>query len=241
LKRKDKKSLSIVNLIDLQKSMNSSMIISRFDLLIFDCDGVLVDSERITNTVFAEMLNELGLPVTLEDMFEKFVGNSMQRCLEIIEMMIGTTPPADFESHYRQRTTLALQKQLEPVRGIREALDQLHLPYCVASSGDHTKMKTTLGITGLLPYFEGKLFSVTEVERGKPFPDVYLYAAQKMSAEPSRCLVIEDTPLGVQGGVSAGMTVFGYAELMSAERLRQAGAHFVFEDMSQLPTLIGTP
>jgi beta-phosphoglucomutase-like phosphatase (HAD superfamily) len=101
-------------------------------------------------------------------------------------------------------------------------------------------MRTTLGITKLLPYFDGKLFSVTEVERGKPFPDVYLYAAQKMSADPSRCLVVEDTPVGVQGGVSAGMMVLGYAELMNAEKLKQAGAHSVFEAMSYLPTLIDT-
>lgn len=213
---------------------------THFDLVIFDCDGVLVDSERITNTVFAEMLNELGLPVTLEDMFDQFVGNSMRRCLEMIETMLGTPPPVDFEHDYRQRTKLALQQQLEPIRGIREMLGRLTLPYCVASSGEHEKMRTTLGITKLLPYFDGKLFSVTEVERGKPFPDVYLYAAQKMSAEPSRCLVIEDTPVGVQGGVSAGMTVLGYAELMNAEKLKQAGAHFVFEEMSHLPTLIDT-
>ncbi|WP_088242106.1 HAD family hydrolase [Calothrix rhizosoleniae] len=211
---------------------------THFDLIIFDCDGVLVDSERITNAVFAEMLNDLGLSLTLEDMFEQFVGNSMQQCLKMIETMLGEKPPSDFVSNYRQRTKLALQQQLKPVRGIRQTLDRLSLPYCVASSSDREKMETTLGITGILPYFQGKLFSVTEVERGKPFPDVYLYAAEKMNAQPSRCLVIEDTPIGVRGGVSAGMIVGGYAELMNAEKLQQAGAHFVFEDMSQIPNLI---
>jgi HAD superfamily hydrolase (TIGR01509 family) len=165
------------------------MSITNFELVIFDCDGVLVDSERITNAVFAQMLNELGLPVTLEDMFDRFVGNSMLRCLEIIEEMLGKTPPREFEKHYRHRTKIALQQQLKPVGGIEEVIKQLKLPYCVASSGDREKMKTTLGITGLLPYFEDKLFSVTEVARGKPYPDVYLYAAKKMNAESTRCVV----------------------------------------------------
>lgn len=214
------------------------MNITNFDLIIFDCDGVLVDSERITNTVFAAMLNELGLAVTLEDMFDRFVGHSMKQCLEIMAKMLGEPPPITFVEQYQYRTKIALQTQLQPVRGIKEAIAQLNLPYCVASSGDHEKMRTTLGITELLPYFEGKLFSVTEVERGKPYPDVYLYAAEKMTTEPSRCVVIEDTPLGVQGGAAAGMTVFGYAELMAEERLQQAGAHLTFDDMSQLTKLI---
>jgi HAD superfamily hydrolase (TIGR01509 family) len=210
----------------------------QFDLVIFDCDGVLVDSERITNQVFAEMLNEIGLPVTLEDMFEKFVGRSMSQCLELIAEMLGTQPPEDFVENYKKRTTSALLSKLTAVPGIESALDKIRLPYCVASSGDHDKMRTTLGITKLLPRFEGKLYSVTEVKKGKPHPDVFLYAAQKHAVEPSSCVVIEDTPTGVKAGIAAGMTVYGYAALTPASRLLEAGAHGTFADMALLPSLI---
>ena len=211
---------------------------SNFDLIIFDCDGVLVDSELLTNTVFAAMLNESGLSVTLEDMFDKFVGNSMATCMEIIQNMLGKPAPDDFLKHYRARTRQALQAGLQPVNGIADALEKIDLPYCVASSGDHDKMRTTLAITGLLPRFEGKLFSVTEVARGKPHPDVFLYAAEKMGAKPNRCIVVEDTPIGVIAGSAAGMKVFGYAERMNAQRLKESGASLVFTEMRLLPQLI---
>ena len=211
---------------------------NKFDLVIFDCDGVLVDSERITNTVFAEMLNDLGLSVTLEDMFDHFVGNSMNRCLEIIQDMLGKPVPDNFVTEYKQRTKQALTENLKPVEGIKNAIDRLKFPYCVASSGEHQKMQTTLGLTGLLPYFTDKLFSVTEVARGKPYPDVFLYAAETMGFNPARCAVVEDTAIGVQAGVAAGMTVFGYAALTKAERLQKAGASHVFNHMKMLPELL---
>jgi HAD superfamily hydrolase (TIGR01509 family) len=210
----------------------------QFDLVIFDCDGVLVDSERITNQVFADMLNEIGLPVTLEDMLEQFVGRSMNQCLELITEMLGAQPPKNFVDNYRGRTTLALLSKLTAVSGIENALDKIRLPYCVASSGDHDKMRTTLGITRLLPRFEGKLYSVTEVARGKPHPDVFLYAAQKQAVAPSACVVIEDTPTGVKAGIAAGMTVYGYAARTPASRLLEAGAHGTFAEMVFLPSLI---
>jgi HAD superfamily hydrolase (TIGR01509 family) len=211
---------------------------SQFDLVIFDCDGVLVDSERITNQVFADMLNELGLPVTLEDMFEQFVGRSMSQCLDLITEMLCAQPPEDFVDNYRRRTTSALLSKLTAVPGIETALDKIRLRYCVASNGDHDKMRTTLGITGLLPRFEGQLYSVTEVEKGKPHPDVFLYAAHKQAVTPSSCVVIEDTPTGVKAGIAAGMTVYGYAALTPASRLLEAGAHGTFDDMALLPSLI---
>ncbi|WP_242045412.1 HAD-IA family hydrolase [Anabaena catenula] len=130
-----------------------------------------------------------------------------------------------------------MNKNLKPVDGIKEVLDELEIPHCVASSGDHKKMQTTLGITNLLSYFEGKLFSVTEVERGKPYPDVFLYAAERMGVEPAKCVVVEDTPIGARAGVAAGMKVFGYAKLMPAHKLEQEGA-IIFRDMRQLPYLL---
>lgn len=210
------------------------------ELVIFDCDGVLVDSERITNQVFAQMLNEIGIPVTLEDMFVHFVGRSMDQCLALISDLLKHEPPDDFVEVYRMRTKAALESSLTAVPGIEAALNEIELPYCVASSGDHDKMRTTLGIVGLLPRFEGKLFSVTEVERGKPAPDIFLHAARKCNIEPSACLVIEDTTTGVSAGIAAGMTVYGYSALTPASLLVDAGAHRVFDNMLELPSLIRT-
>ena len=207
-------------------------------LIIFDCDGVLVDSELIINIVFVELLNNLGLNVNIQDMYENFVGYSFAQCMVKIEKMLGKMPPKNFEVLYRRETTKALKKDLQPVRGVRDVIHQLKVPYCVASSSSHERMQSTLSITGLLPYFEGKLFSVKDVSRGKPFPDVYLHAAKTMGFEPSNCIVIEDTPVGVEGGISAEMTVFGYSERTSAHKLKAAGAHKVFDKMERLVDFI---
>lgn len=209
------------------------------ELVIFDCDGVLVDSEAITNRVFGEMLNELGINVTLDDMFELFVGYSMAQCLQIISDRLGKMPPADFVENYYHRARVALEAELTAVPGVAEALDQIGLPYCVASSGAQEKMRMTLGITGLLSRFEGKMFSATEVARGKPAPDVFLHAAEKLGVRPAACLVIEDTPPGVAAGVAAGMTVYGYSAQTPAARLLAAGAHRTFDRMVELPIMMG--
>jgi HAD superfamily hydrolase (TIGR01509 family) len=207
------------------------------DLVIFDCDGVLVDSERIANTEFARMLAQLGLNFTLEQMFERFVGRSMATCLQQVQELLGRAPPPDFESRLRACTEQALRRDLTAVRGVREALAAIALPYCVASSGDHAKMRLTLGITGLLPLFEGRLYSVTEVARGKPAPDVFLHAARCMGAQPARTAVVEDSVTGVQAAVAAGMRVFGYAAPGDPGGLARAGA-IVFSDMAELPGLL---
>lgn len=210
-------------------------------LVIFDCDGVLVDSEVITNRVYVKMLNELGVTVTLEDMFERFVGRPMSYCWELVTDMLGRPLPEGLIEEYRVRTTAALEAELKAVRGIEATLDALtakHVPFCVASSGTHEKMRTTLGITGLLPRFEGRMFSVTEVARAKPAPDVFLHAAGRNGIAPEACCVIEDSPTGVKAGVAAGMTVYGYCGLTPAHRLLEAGAHHTFSDMRLLSTLL---
>ena len=212
-----------------------------FGLVIFDCDGVLVDSEVITSRVFAAMLNELGIPATVDEVFDKFVGRSMAQCLEEIAQLLGREVPAEFARQYHLRTALALESDLKTVPGIESALAEIRMPYCVASNGSHEKMQTTLGITDLLPKFQGKLFSVTEVARGKPFPDVFLYAAAQSGVAPSACAVIEDTPTGVTAGVAAGMTVYGYCAHTPAHRLIAAGAHHTFDCMSDLPAILGNP
>ncbi len=211
---------------------------STFKLVIFDCDGVLVDSERITNRVFCSMLNELGLNVTLEDMFEHFVGLSMPQCVELITDMLGTPPPPDFLTRLSVREAAALKAEITPIPGVAEALQQIDIPHCVASSGEHEKLRLTLGATGLLPYFEGRIFSVADVERPKPAPDVFLFAARRLGVEPAACVVIEDTPTGIRAAVSAGMHVWGYAANTPAHRLEEAGAHRVFSDMRHLPQLL---
>jgi HAD superfamily hydrolase (TIGR01509 family) len=208
------------------------------ELVIFDCDGVLVDSELIANTEFARMLEELGLTFSLEQMFERFVGRSMAACMQQVQALLGRAPPPDFEARLRARTERALRRDLRAVRGVRDAIAALRVPYCVASSGDHAKMRLTLGITGLLPLFEGRLFSSTEVAQGKPAPDLFLHAARCMGARPSRTAVVEDSAVGVQAGVAAGMRVLGYAAPGDPWRLALAGAS-VFSDMSQLPALLG--
>jgi HAD superfamily hydrolase (TIGR01509 family) len=214
----------------------------RFDLVIFDCDGVLVDSERVANEVFAHVLEEVcGLRFSLEDMFDTFVGHSRVQCLRKIEQITGKPAPPELDRRYQQDINAALAQSVQAIDGIEAVLAELHLPRCVASSGSHEKMRMTLGKTGLMRHFEGRIFSTGDVERGKPHPDIYLHAARSMGvADPARCVVVEDSPIGVTGAVAAGMRVFGFAELMPAERLRAAGAHHVFERMSELPGLLTT-
>jgi HAD superfamily hydrolase (TIGR01509 family) len=211
-----------------------------FGLVIFDCDGVLVDSELITNRVFAQMLNEIGIAVSLQDMFELFVGRSTPQCVEIVAKMLGRPIPLHFVEEYHTRSATALKSELKAVPDIEMVLAGMRLPYCVASSGTHEKMQTTLGVTGLLPLFSGKMYSVTEVAQSKPSPDVFLHAARQQGVLPADCAVIEDTPTGVRAGVAAGMTVFGYCGLTPRQRLVEAGAHQTFARMRDLPGLISS-
>jgi len=213
-----------------------------FALVIFDCDGVLVNSEKVANEVFAEVLLQVcGLEFTLEDMFDTFVGHSRLQCLQKIEAILGEPPPAELDQRYQEDINLALKDSVAAIEGIESVLRELALPYCVASSGSHDKMKLTLGKTGLIDFFDGNIFSTSEVERGKPHPDIYLHAAAAMGGyRPERCLVVEDSPIGVSGAVAAGMQVFGFAELLPAHKLKASGAHLVFDRMHDLPDLIAT-
>jgi HAD superfamily hydrolase (TIGR01509 family) len=214
---------------------------SRTRLVIFDCDGVLVDSEPVANRMLGDVLRELGLDLTQEQIFQKFVGYSMPHCMRVIEDMLGRPPPPDFLRDLQARTFAAFRNELHAMPGIEQTLDTLDaagVQYCVASSGDHEKMNTTLGITGLLPRFAGRIFSVTQVAHSKPAPDVYLFAARQLGAEPSACVVVEDTPPGVQAGVAAGMTVFGFCAHTPEHRLQVAGAHRTFVDLRRLREML---
>ena len=213
----------------------------RWDLVIFDCDGVLVDSEPIANRVFTDLLNEIGLRTTLEETMRDYVGRSMASCMAIVGERLGRPVPDDFVDAFRDRTADAFRAELRGVPGIEAALDAITEPTCVASSGEHRKIRLSLGLTGLLPRFEGRVFSAEDVARGKPHPDLFLHAARVMGADPARCAVVEDSPLGVRAGVAAGMTVFGFAARTDAAALAALGAT-TFDDMTRLPALLrGAP
>jgi HAD superfamily hydrolase (TIGR01509 family) len=208
-----------------------------WQLIIFDCDGVLVDSEPISNRIMAEVLSANGLPTTLAMCYEHFMGRTMSDCVSILASRFGHTVTADFVDTVRARTLAALREEIEPVAGIAAALARIPVPMCVASSGQLVKMRTTLGQTGLLHHFEDRLFSAAGMTRGKPHPDIFLHAAESMGAQPATCAVVEDSLAGVRAGVAAGMTVFAYAGLTDAEKLSAAGGR-IFTDMHDLPALL---
>jgi HAD superfamily hydrolase (TIGR01509 family) len=211
---------------------------ARFDLVIFDCDGVVVDSERIVHEVFGDFIRSLGADLDAARMNELFLGRRLDDCLAIVAGITGRPAPRDALERYRAERDRVLREQVRPIEGVREVLETLTVPYCIASSGDHAKMRTTLGATGLLPLFEGRLFSATEVARGKPAPDVFLLAAERMGAAPARTAVIEDSVNGVLAGCAAGMTVFGFTGLVPAADLAAAGAFHTFTHMRDLPALL---
>lgn len=210
--------------------------------VIFDCDGVLVDSERIANQVLADLLTEAGLPTTREESMRDYMGRTMAACRALAEERFGgPLPAALFDDDYHERCFAAFARELRPVPGIEAvlaALDGVPLPYCVASSGHPKKIRATLGHTGLLPRFEGRITSATEVAQGKPAPDVFLLAAERLGLAPAACQVVEDSVLGVRAGRAAGMRVLGFARDVAPDALAEAGA-VVFRDMAELPSLLG--
>jgi HAD superfamily hydrolase (TIGR01509 family) len=212
-------------------------------LAIFDCDGVLVDSDRIALRIQAERITALGLPITYEDCVREFLGIGMPATLRRIEEWLGRPLPEGWEAELEAAVEEAFRRELRPVPGIGEALDQIErsgITTCIASSGSEEKMMLTLGLTGLYERFAGRIFSADEVERGKPDPDLFFYAAERMGTVPERCIVIEDSPWGVAAGVAAGMSVLGYAadaDPLVAAGLADAGA-IVFTEMAALPGLL---
>jgi HAD superfamily hydrolase (TIGR01509 family) len=221
-----------------------SRIVAGCELVIFDCDGVLVDSERLTVSVEAEVLTDMGWPMTSADIVRDFMGKSDAANLAQIANRLGQAAADDFDRVTTERIRRSFVEQLTAIEGVRELVDALHLrslATCVASSGTHSKMEFTLGITGLIELFRGRIFSASEVERGKPEPDLFLYAAKQMQAAPSDCVVIEDSVQGVLAGVAAGMRVFGYAGGLTPEiHLRDAGAE-VFHHMAELSAILTRP
>jgi HAD superfamily hydrolase (TIGR01509 family) len=209
----------------------------RFDLVIFDNDGVLVDSEPVANRVLSALLTEYGLPCTPEESIATFMGHSMAQVRSMVEARLGRPVPAELEARYFEQVFAEFERSLQPIPGIVDALRSIEPAVCVASSGTHERIRLTLGTTGLWDRFGGRVFSAQDVSRGKPAPDLFLHAARALGADPRRCAVVEDSPAGITAANDAGMTSFAFARLVPAERLRHAtGA--VFADMRRLPALL---
>jgi HAD superfamily hydrolase (TIGR01509 family) len=209
----------------------------RIELVIFDCDGVLVDSERIAVRIDVEMLAELGWPMTEEEVVERFMGRTKEDMVRDIEAQIAGLEPGwdvEFERRYHE----ALAAELTPVDGVVEALDAITTPVCVASSGSHEKLRFTLGLTGLYPRFEGRIFSAADVARGKPAPDLFLHAARTLGADPAGCAVVEDSRYGLEAARAAGMRSLAYAGGLTPRAQLAGSDTIVFDDMRELPRLL---
>jgi HAD superfamily hydrolase (TIGR01509 family) len=210
-------------------------------LVIFDCDGVLVDSEAIANRIMAEHITATGVPITYQDCRARFVGGTLQRVMDTVEQWLGKPLPPGWKEDFEARRNEAFRRELKAVAGIEEVLASLtaaETEFCVASSGSVEKMELTLGLTGLKRYFGERLYSASMVAHGKPAPDIFLYAAEQMGYLPETCVVVEDSPTGVTAAVAAGMRVLAYAADADAEVLRVAGAQ-PFAEMTALPGLLG--
>ncbi len=213
----------------------------RFELVIFDCDGVVVDSEPIINRAHAQVLTACGYSITEEALVERFCGMSDPEMLEIIEREWGRALPVSYAARVGEMIENGFRQSLEPIDRVAELLDALRLLCCVASSSGPEQIRRKLELTGLLTYFGDNLFSATMVARGKPAPDLFLYAAEQLGTAPTRCLVIEDSEAGIDAAIAAGMTAIGFSGgshcgPAHAARLQARGANFVTANMRELAT-----
>ncbi|MFC9430347.1 HAD family hydrolase [Streptomyces sp. NPDC056987] len=220
-----------------------------YELVIFDNDGVLVDSERLSNTILAGYLTELGHPTSYEDSLRDFMGAAVHRVHDLVHARTGQRLPEDFDEVLHSRVFAAFERELTPVDGVVEVIEKLAadgVPYCLASSGSHERIRVGHRKTGLDRWFrhgetEGGagsvVFSAEDVGRGKPAPDLFLHAAERMGVDPGRCAVVEDSPLGVQAARAAGMDVYAFTAMTPAGKL--PGATGYFARMAELPGLLG--
>jgi len=218
---------------------NSASLASSFGLLIFDCDGVLVDSEMLASRALSQYLTGLGAPVTEAESRARFTGMSIASVKAAVERDDGVNLPDDFEDEIWRRDQIVFARDLVAIPGVVEVLARATVPVCVASSGRPEKIAHSLKVTGLAQYFDGHLFSARMVKRGKPAPDLFLLAAEKMGVAPQDCLVIEDSVFGIEGALAAGMAVAGFSGGSHAgsgygDKLALAGAPRVFSSMANL-------
>jgi len=210
--------------------------LAQIELVIFDCDGVLVDSETITNQLLVNLLKEYGIEYKLEDFVSRYVGTLLEEVINQISKEHELAFPESFIYDYYQKAYVQLQQNLQEINGVRNLIERLNVPFCVVSNSQETKLRMMLEKVDLLHYFEGKIFSATHVKNPKPAPDLYLKAAHTFNIKNENCFVIEDTPTGIRAGKAAGMTVYGYAGLFSEQALLNAGADNTFNHMDQLFT-----
>ena len=219
----------------------------KFEAVLFDCDGVLADSEPITNGVLRDRLAERGWVLTVAQCMQQFVGKAVKDEAALIAERTGEAVTEAWLEDFRNRRNTALLAGVTAIANVHEAVRDVHARYgariACASGADRFKVELMLRKLDLMDYFEGRVFSGYETPRSKPFPDVYLAAAAALGVNPQRCAVVEDTVPGVTAGVAAGATVFAYLPAgtlhVDAAALRQAGAHHVFADMAELPALVG--
>ncbi|TSH98124.1 HAD family phosphatase [Verticiella sediminum] len=217
-----------------------------YDAVLFDCDGVLVDSEAITCSVLVQMLGELGWTLTLPEAMATFVGKMVKDEAALIEARTGFVLTEDWLAGFRARRDAALAREIVAIPGAPAAVEAIHVlaggRIAVASGADRVKINLQLGKTGLAGWFEGRIFSGHEMPRSKPHPDVYLAAAAALGVDPRRCAVVEDTVTGARAGVAAGATVFGYSPgglgHSGAQALRAVGVARIFDDMGALASVL---
>ena len=211
-------------------------------LVIFDCDGVLVDTEPIAIDIRVDVLARAGWPLSADEIVERFLGRSHAYVVSEVERRVGTTAAQEAEEEFRVECERAFRERLQPIAGIVDVLADLAgergIRTCVASSGGHDKIRLTLGLTGLLPQFEGRIFSAEDVTRGKPAPDLFELAAATMGVPVGHCVVVEDSPAGVVAGRAAGMSVIGYAGGVTAPGALALDDVVVIEDMAELPAQV---
>jgi HAD superfamily hydrolase (TIGR01509 family) len=208
------------------------------ELVIFDCDGVLVDSEPLAVRIDAILFAEFGMTMSEEEIIDRFVGRSPSVTHHAIEAHLGHPLPEDFEARSRAMFDEVYARELEPIDGIEEALDQITARTCVASSSEPDRLDHKLRLTGLYARFAGRIFSAEEVPNGKPAPDLFLHAARQMGVDPGVCAVVEDSQYGVQAARAAGMAAFGYTGSVTPARMLEGPGTTVFDDMRELPRLL---
>ena len=182
-----------------------------YSLIIFDCDGVLVDSEMLSAAILQAMMDEVGLPITPEIFQRDFLGRSFAAAAERVMQRFGCTLPEDFQLNYRTRLLAKMKNELQPMAGVENMLRRLSVPYCLATSSSPQRLAVSLEVTRLAPYFAGRCFTASQVKHGKPAPDLFLHTAASVGVSASRCLVIEDSEMGVRAAHAAGMTVWHFA------------------------------
>ncbi|MEG2101724.1 HAD family hydrolase [Flavobacterium sp. FlaQc-28] len=205
--------------------------------IIFDCDGVLVDTEKIGNGVLLEMASEHGFEMKIEDAYRNFNGRKLKDCFRYIEETIDKELPETFETEFRQRSFSAFKTQVKPMEGIVSFIEKLTIPYCVASSGPVEKIRLNLEVAGLLNKFENKLFSSYQIGSWKPEPGIFLHAAKEMGFDVKDCIVVEDSVAGVRAGIDGGFKVYGFANGYNDNDLEKEGA-ILFRSYEELAAIV---